>query len=123
MTVRDVMEILGAECLVGEDRLDNPVASGCGSDLMSDVLAFVKDNAVLITGLINPQVIRTAEMLDISNIVFSRGKRPSDEILGMAKEIGIVILSTPMTTYTACGELYLRGLPGTSEKRSLEGGV
>ncbi len=72
MTVRDVMEILGAECLVGEDRLDNPVASGCGSDLMSDVLAFVKDNAVLITGLINPQVIRTAEMLDICNIVFRR---------------------------------------------------
>lgn len=123
MTVRDVMEILGAECLVGEEGLDAPVESGCGSDLMSDVLAFVKDNAVLITGLINPQVIRTAEMLDIKSIAFSRGKRPSDEILEMAKEIGIVILSTRMTTYTACGELYLRGLPGTNEKRSAEGGV
>ena len=90
---------------------------------MSDVLAFVKDNAVLITGLINPQVIRTAEMLDIKSIAFSRGKRPSDEIFEMAKEIGIVILSTRMTTYTACGELYLHGLPGTNEKRSAEGGV
>ena len=116
MTIRDVMNIVQGEVLYGEEFLDHPVDTACGSDLMSDVLAFVKDKTVLITGLINPHVVRTAEMLDITCIVFSRGKRPSEEILEMAEEAGIAILSTKMTTYTACGELYVRGLPGTKEK-------
>ncbi len=83
---------------------------------MSDVLAFVKEKTVLITGLINPHVMRTAEMLDIVCVIFSRGKRPSAEMLDMARETGTVIVATEMTTYTACGELYLRGLPGTKGK-------
>ena len=116
MTIRDVMAIVQGEVLYGEEFLDHPVDTGCGSDLMSDVLAFVKDKTVLITGLINPHVVRTAEMLDITCIVFSRGKKPSEEILEMAEEAGIAVLSTKMTTYTACGELYMRGLPGTKEK-------
>ena len=71
---------------------------------------------MLITGLINPHVMRTAEMLDIVCVIFSRGKRPSEEMLDMARETGTVIVATEMTTYTACGELYLRGLPGTKGK-------
>lgn len=122
MTVRDVMNAVNGICLTGGVHLDESVDTACGSDLMSDVLAFVKERTVLITGLINPQVIRTAEMLDIACIVFSRGKLPTDEILEMADEIGLVILSTPMTTYTACGELYVRGLPGTKSKTGREGG-
>ena len=116
MTIRDVMKIVEGTVLTGEDKLDSPVDTACGSDLMSDVLAFVKDKTVLITGLINTHVVRTAEMLDITCIVFSRGKQPSDEILEMAQEADIAVLSTRMTTYTACGELYLHGLPGTREK-------
>ena len=116
MTIRDVLGIVQGTVLYGEEFLDNPVDTACGSDLMSDVLAFVKDKTVLITGLINTHVVRTAEMLDITCIVFSRGKQPSEEILEMAEEAGIAILSTRMTTYTACGELYMRGLPGTKEK-------
>ena len=116
MTIRDVMNIVEGKVLYGEDMLDNPVDTACGSDLMSDVLAFVKDKTVLITGLINTHVVRTAEMLDITYIVFSRGKQPNEEILEMAEEAGIAVLSTKMTTYTACGELYMRGLPGTKEK-------
>ena len=116
MTIRDVMEIVEGVVLTGEDKLDSPVDTACGSDLMSDVLAFVKDKTVLITGLINTHVVRTAEMLDITCIVFSRGKQPSDEILEMAQEADIAVLSTRMTTYTACGELYTHGLPGTREK-------
>ena len=116
MTIRDVMEIVEGTVLTGEDKLDCPVDTACGSDLMSDVLAFVKDKTVLITGLINTHVVRTAEMLDITCIVFSRGKQPSEEILEMAQEADIAVLSTRMTTYTACGELYTRGLPGTREK-------
>lgn len=116
MTIRDVMTIVEGTVLYGEDMLDQPVDTACGSDLMSDVLAFVKEKTVLITGLINPHVVRTAEMLDITCIVFSRGKLPSSEILEMAEEAGIAVISTRMTTYTACGELYVHGLPGTKEK-------
>ena len=116
MTIGEVKDILEANILTGGERMDEPVDTACGSDLMSDVLAFVKERAVLITGLINPHVLRTAEMLDITCIVFSRGKMPSDEMLEMAEEIGITVISSPLTTYTACGELYVHGLPGTKRK-------
>ena len=101
--------------------MNEPVDTACGSDLMSDVLAFVKENAVLITGLINPHVIRTSEMLDITCVVFSRGKLPSPEILEEADECGITVLATKLTTYTACGELYLHGLPGSKKRAAAEG--
>ena len=86
MTVKDAMETLGARVLVGEDRLDQEVRSACGSDMMSDVLAFSKDHSILLTGLCNPQVIRTAEMLDIVCIIFVRGKKPDEVVLQMAKD-------------------------------------
>ena len=123
MTIRQVMEIVDGKVLVGADRLDTRVDTACGSDLMSDVLAFVKEKTVLITGLINPHVLRTSEMLDITCIVFSRGKLPSEEMLEMAEEIGITVISSPMTTYTACGELYIHGLPGTKRKTGVNGEV
>jgi len=116
MTIGEVRDILGAEVLTGADRMDEEVDSGFGADLMSDVLAFVKDRTVLITGLINPHVIRTSEMLDISCIVFSRGKKPGDDILEEAAENGITVLATKMTTYNVCGELYTHGLPGTQPR-------
>ena len=122
MTIRDVQEILEAKILVGGDRMEEPVDTACGSDLMSDVLAFVKEKTVLITGLINPHVVRTSEMLDITCIVFARGKLPGEEILDMAEEVGITVLATEMTTYTACGELYIHGLPGTKKRLGREGG-
>ena len=122
MTIQEVSEILDAKVLVGGDRMGEPVDTACGSDLMSDVLAFVKDKTVLITGLINPHVVRTSEMLAITCIVFARGKQPSEEILEMAEEVGITVLTTEMTTYTACGELYVHGLPGTKKRAGAEGG-
>ena len=121
MTIGEVKDILEARVLRGEDRMNDLVETACGSDLMSDVLAFVKDKTVLITGLINPHVVRTSEMLDITCIVFSRGKLPSEEILEEAEECGITVLSTEMTTYTACGELYIHGLPGTKKRAGAEG--
>ena len=116
MTIAEVINIVDGTLLTSPDRLSMPVDTACGSDLMSDVLAFVKDKTVLITGLINLHVVRTSEMLDISCIVFSRGKKPGEDILEEAAEAGITVLSTKMTTYTCCGELYIRGLPGTKEK-------
>ena len=120
MTVREIQEILQATVLTGDDLLDTPVDAAFGADLMSDVLAFVNQKTVLITGLINLHVVRTSEMLDIRCIVFSRGKRPGPDILEEANEAGIAVLSTNMTTYTCCGELYMRGLPGVKGREAQE---
>lgn len=116
MTVQDVCTALDARVLSGEDLLNQDVHSACGSDLMSDVLAFVKDRAVLLTGMTNAHVVRTAEMLDIVCVVFVRGKTPGSDILDMAKERGISVLSTELTLFTACGMLYECGLRGGGKK-------
>ena len=115
MTIRDIIPILDAKVLCGEDQLDQEVRTACGSDLMSDVLAFVKDKAMLITGLTNVHVMRTAEMLDIHCIIFARGKVPGQDVLEEAQELGLVVLTTRHTTYTTCGLLYAAGLRGSNE--------
>ena len=112
MTVRDAKIILGARVLAGEDLLDQEVRSACGSDMMSDVLAFSKDHSILLTGLCNPQVIRTAEMLDIVCLIFVRGKKPDEKLLEMARERGLVVLATGHRMFSACGMLYEAGLNG-----------
>ena len=109
-TIRDLLE---AEVLCCEDSLDSDVYSACGSDMMSDVLAYVKDQAVLLTGLVNPQVIRTAEMMDMKCIVFVRSKKPSEAMVCMAEDDGIVMMATDRRMYDACGLLYTNGLIGT----------
>ena len=112
MQIRDVKNILDAEVLSGEELLDTEVRAACGSDMMSDVLAFVKEQAVLLTGLVNPQVVRTAEMMDMKVIVFVRGKVPGDAILDLARELDIVVLKTELEMFTSCGKLYQAGLRG-----------
>ena len=110
MKILEIKELLGAEVLVGEEWMDHEVHSACGCDMMSDVLAFVKDQAVLLTGLCNPQVIRTATMMDMRCVVFVRGKRPASDVLVLAQDSGIAILATDMRMYPACGILYQNGL-------------
>ena len=114
MKIAMIKELLNAEVLCGEDLLDNDVFSACGSDMMSDVLAYVKDQAVLLTGLVNPQVIRTAEMMDMRCIVFVRSKRPTPAMVQMAEADGIVVMATSKRMYEACGMLYANGLIGTA---------
>jgi len=112
MTVRKISEILEAKIATGEGHLDIEVSAACGADLMSDVMAFVKEKVVLLTGLVNPQVIRTADLLDIRVVVFVRGKSPTDDIVAMARENDMVILSTKYSMFLACGRLYEAGLRG-----------
>ncbi len=112
MKISTLKELLDADVLCGEESLDKDVHSACGSDMMSDVLAFVKDQAVLMTGLVNLQVIRTAEMMDMLCIVFVRAKRPTPEMIEAAKESGIVLLATQKRMYESCGILYNNGLTG-----------
>ncbi|NLO08832.1 MAG: hypothetical protein GX129_03070 [Clostridiales bacterium] len=117
MTIKDVRDALRARYICGEELEGREVHSACGSDMMSDVLAFVKDRAVLLTGLCNPQVIRTAEMMDIVCIVFVRGKMPDDIMIEMAKEREIVLLSSGHRMFSACGLLYEKGLRGGAPYR------
>jgi len=114
MTIREIKDVLEAELICGEELLDKEVHSACGSDMMSDVLAFVKDQAVLLTGLCNPQVIRTAEMMDVICVVFVRGKKPDEEMIELAKERDIVLMSTSHRMFGSCGILYSMGLRGGS---------
>lgn len=116
MKLAQVKNVLDAEVLCGKDWLDKEVKSACGSDLMSDVLAFTNEQALLLTGLTNIQVIRTAEMSDLVGILFVRGKRPGPEVVEMAKNMGIPLLSTRKQMYEACGMLYKDGLAGCSLK-------
>lgn len=110
MKISQIQELLEAEIVCGEDQLNKEVASACGSDMMSDVLAYVKDQAVLLTGLVNPQVVRTAEMMDMVCVVFVRSKAPTQEMITLAKEHGMVLLKTRKRMYEACGKLYAAGL-------------
>ncbi|HCA28517.1 MAG TPA: hypothetical protein DEP23_02505 [Ruminococcaceae bacterium] len=112
MTISDVQNILNAKVISGQDHLENEVHNACGSDMMSDVLAFVKDQSVLLTGLVNPQVVRTADMMDMVCNVFVRGKEPSQEIIDLACDRGIVLMKTPLRMFPACGMLYEAGLRG-----------
>lgn len=114
MKVKDIIEILKTEVL-NEGNLDEEVKTACGSDMMSDVLAYVKDQSVLLTGLVNAQVVRTAEMMDMLCIVFVRGKRPDEAIVQLAQQRGIAVMSTPYRMFTACGLLYENGLKGGCE--------
>lgn len=117
MKISTMKELLDAKVICGSDEdLDKCVYSACGSDMMSDVLAYVKDQAVLLTGLVNSQVIRTAEMMDMVCIVFVRSKMPTDEMVRLAKENGIVLLATEKRMYEACGILYSNGLVGNRVK-------
>ncbi len=112
MQLWEVRDILDARVLCGEDRLDQEIHSACGSDFMSDVLAYVKDQALLLTGLVNPQVIRTADMMDIKCIVFVRGKVPDETMVKLAQDRKIVVMTSAQRMYPACGLLYAKGLGG-----------
>jgi len=115
MKLQKIKEILQAEVIVGEDDLQKEVKMACGCDLMSDVLAFVKADSILLTGLVNPQCVRTAEVSDIIAICFVRGKKPPDETKELAKEKNIVLFTSDLLMFESCGELYKAGLPGCSE--------
>lgn len=112
MKLNDVKELLNAKVHTGGECLDTEVKAAFGADLMSDVLAYVKEGTILITGLNNCQVIRTVEMLDVLAVIMVRGKQPREDVVSLAKEKGIVMLSTKHWMYDACGLLYQAGLKG-----------
>ena len=110
MTVAKAVAVLEGQFFSGEEDGDLEVVSACGADLMSDVMAFVKDRVVLLTGLVNSQVIRTATLLDIHAIIFVRGKVPSLDMIEMAQEADIILAGTKLSMFLSCGKLYEAGL-------------
>lgn len=110
MKISEVARVLNAEVLCCREKIEMEVFNGFGADMMSDVLAYMTEDTLLLTGLMNAHVIRTAEMLDLRCIVFVRGKAVSEEILTHAKEQGIVLLSSKKTLFECCGLLYQAGL-------------
>ena len=112
LTIGDIQKILDANIICGEERLDAEIHTACGADMMSDVLAFVKDQSCLLTGLVNPQVVRTADMMDMHCIIFVRGKMPDAAMVELAKERNITLMSTSHRMFTACGKLWEKGLGG-----------
>lgn len=117
MTIARIAELLDAKAYCGDDMLEKDILSACGCDMMSDALAFMKEQSVLLTGLVNSQVIRTAEMMDVACIVFVRGKEPTEAMIELAVERGLVLLSTGYRMFAACGILYANGMPGGGKVR------
>lgn len=112
MLLREIVSVINGAILTQKVGLDLTIPFAAASDLMSDVLAFAKPHSILLTGLANSHVIHTAEMVDIAAIVFVRGKLPSSEVITLAEEKGIPLMTSPFTMYELCGRLYQAGLIG-----------
>lgn len=110
MKIREIAQLLDAQVLSCEEELDTEVSDAFCCDMMSDVLAFATNQSVLITGLLNPQVVRTAMMLDMHCIVFVCGKQPTPEIVSLAGANDIVTMVTEHHMFSAAGRLYETGL-------------
>lgn len=112
MKLKEIVNLLNAEVLCGQEKLDYEVNFAFGSDLMSDVLSLVNKDTILLTGLTNIQAVRTAEMMDIKCIIYVRGKRPDEQVIKLAQEKDICLISTNYILFNTCGILYVNGLKG-----------
>ncbi len=111
MKLGEVLRIIEGRVISKNVDLETEVTTGGGADLMSDVLAFAQDGMLLMTGLTNPQVVRTAEMAGVAAIVFIRGKTPPPETIALAEEKGMPLLASKFTMFETCGRLFVAGLP------------
>ncbi|HPH94798.1 MAG TPA: DRTGG domain-containing protein [Anaerolineaceae bacterium] len=111
MKIVELVKLVNGTVLVQGDRQDRDIKGGFGADLMSDVLASIQPDAVLLTGLCNPQVVRTAQVADVAAIVFVRGKNPPIETIRLADQEGIPLISSPYGMFELAGRLYKAGLP------------
>lgn len=115
MKLREIIDLIEGQVLSEGVDLNREVQGGCGADLMSDVLAYSLSNAVLLTGLCNPQVVRTAHMADVAAVVFVRGKHPPREMIELAKQEQIPLITSPYGMFELCGRLFRAGLLSREE--------
>lgn len=116
MKLHEVKELLNAQVLTGDSHLNENVHLACGCDLMSDVLRYAKEGGILLTGLVNKQVLNTADMANMHSIIFVRSKVPGEDILEMAEDIDMLIMTTDYPMFESCGILYQKGLKGAEAK-------
>lgn len=116
MKLNKLVQMINGTVLTDNQLEDKEIAGAMGADLMSDVLSSIKPEAVLLTGLCNPQVVRTALIADIHAIVFIRGKNPAQETIDLANEENIPLITTALGLYDACGTLFQAGLPSFETK-------
>ncbi len=116
MTLKEIIDILNAEFLYGSNSLNKKIKIVIACDLLSDVLACTpKKGSMLLTNLINPHVIRTGEMVDLSAICFVQNKKPAESTIELAKEKNIPLIRTKFSMYKSCGKLYQNGLPDSND--------
>ncbi|MFO7888402.1 MAG: DRTGG domain-containing protein [Eubacteriales bacterium] len=120
MKIKEIKDMLNAKIYTGEEWYEKEIEGVFASDLMSDVLTteFFEDKSILVSGLNNPQVIRTAEMLDIDAVILIRGKIPTEETIAMAKDNDMVLMSTNNNMYNVCGILHSKGIKGLSNEKN-----
>ncbi|MBP2644971.1 MAG: hypothetical protein H6Q75_411 [Firmicutes bacterium] len=116
MKLAEVNALLCTEVLCGQENMEREIVTACGADLMSDVLVYTKEKTLLLTGLTNIQVVRTAEVGDLMGIIFVRGKRPGPEVIEMAKAKSIPLMLTELSMFDACGILHDYGIRGCVER-------
>ena len=117
MTLNEIAKLLEAKAIGDNTDLSKEIRMVCGSDLMSDVLAYIKSDSLLLTGLANIQVVRTAEMAEVTAVCFVRGKEPQDDTIKLAAEKGLPLLMTELSMYESCGRLYKEGLTSCDERK------
>ncbi len=118
MNLKEIIKLLNADLLVGDSLVEGIEVDHCFSaDLMSDVLGRIHANGILITGLTNPQAVRTADIADIKAVCVVRGKRPEESTVSLARQKEIPLFVTKLTMFEACGVLYINGLKGVAERR------
>ena len=117
MKLSEIVEVLDATLLIGEDELDTDITRCGASDLMSDVLAAVSEDCILLTGLTTVQVIRTAMVAGVGAVVFVRKKKPPQEVIDMAAAQGLPLISSPYSMFVSCGRLHACNLVGLDGQR------
>lgn len=110
MKLAELATLIQGRILEGEDQADLIVDRAYAADLLSDVLALTDERTALITGTVSPQVIRVAEILSVTTIIFVRGKCPQEKVLEYARKLRIPIVATKMTMFEACGLMYANGV-------------
>jgi predicted transcriptional regulator len=116
MNLGDIRDLLDAEVLVGNECMDIEIKNAFAADQLNDILAFAKEGTLLVTGITDPQVVRTAEMLELIGIVFVRGKKPDEEAVNLARIKKVPLLATRYIMFETCGRLFKSGLVGCIEK-------
>ena len=122
MLLREAIDILNAEVQYTQSsQLEADIRTARASDLMSEVLADDAVPDILLTGLCNSHVIRTASVFGIKAVVFVRGRPVDQSLVDCALDENIVVMTTRDSLFTSCGKLYAAGVRGVLENLTRRG--